>query len=113
MNPILQNQCPANVNISMRQNRPGRSALKWLILLGFMCSQFAYAGHQLSHGAEDPGEVCQICASFDRNDDALTEPALETPLTPNNNEKFAVLAGRSIVDPLPIYNARASPKLLK
>ena len=109
MDSILQNQRPNNVNTSVSKSRPGQSAFKWLILFGFLCAQFAYAGHQLAHGADDPGEVCQICSSFDRFDDGLTDLAPETPPAAALSGFLSVLSGVSVTDRLPIYNARASP----
>ena len=95
--------------VSARNLCSKNSVLKWLILIGLLWTQFAHASHQLTHGADELGEPCQICIGFDHFENALNEPvgAGTMPVAASvSSTCFAIL---EVADHLRVYSARASP----
>ena len=95
--------------ISARNLCSQNSLLKWLILIGLLWTQFAYASHQLTHGTDEPGEPCRICTTYDYSENALSErvcagtiPVAASVLP----TRFAIL---DATDHHRVYSARASP----
>ena len=97
------------MTIGVRNLRSEKSALKWLIVVGLLWSQFAYAGHQLTHGADEIGERCQICTGYDHFEDALSDAVCAATIPVAASvlpTRFAVLEA---AERLRAYSARASP----
>ena len=95
--------------VCVQNPRSGKSALKWLLLIGLLCAQFAYASHQLTHDAEELGESCQFCTGFEQFENALaddvsagTVPVGTIALRPRFNTLETSGCPR-------VYSARASP----
>ena len=106
----LQSFSTDRVTPSVRNPESEKSALKWLILIGLLCAQMAFASHQMAHDADDLGDTCQSCSGFERVEDgvsdtavAITFPAATTQLSPSP-------AGRDITSIPQVYSARASPE---
>lgn len=97
---------------SLHSLRSEKSALKCLILIGLLCAQFAYASHQMTHGTDEFGESCEICAGYEQFENALSNdlyaaliPAIGNALPPCP-AVFASTNGSRF------YSARASPQTL-
>ena len=94
----------------MRKDRLDHSVLKWLILVGLLWAQFAFAGHQLAHDADELGELCYICTSFDRFENALSDAGVADPIAAFANVLLPRFFNREVAGFLRVYSARASPQ---
>jgi len=97
------------VIVSARNLRSKSSVLKWLIVIGLLCIPFVYASHQLTHGTDELGEPCQICAVYDHFENALSEPACAGTIPVAASVLPTCFAMLEIADHLRVYSARASP----
>ena len=94
----------------MRNLRSEKSALKWLILIGLLWTQSAYASHQLTHGADELGKSCQICAGYEYFEKALSNADCASTIPATASALSTSFAIREIADHLRVYSARASPQ---
>ena len=92
-------------------SRPGseRSAIKWLIFIGLLWTQFAYSSHQLAHEAGDFDEACQMCSSFDRLDDPLSAEEIPGTVSEATYVTLPRVVDSDIAGVLQVFSARASP----
>ena len=95
---------------SVSNLRSEKSALKWLILIGFLWAQFAYAGHQLVHDADELGEPCQVCTGYEHFEDALSDAACEGMIPAAASPLPIWFVILEAADSLRFYSARASPQ---
>ena len=102
---------PNRVTRSVRKPDSERTALKWLILIGLLWAQFAYAGHQLAHDADDLGEPCQVCTGYGHFENALSDAVCaETVLATTTWAAPVRSVVPEVADRLRVYSARASPR---
>ena len=94
---------------STRNYRSEKSALKWLILIGLLSAQLAYADHQLKHGADELGEPCQVCTGYEHCENALSDAACETTIPASATALPTGFAVLEVTDRLRSYSARAPP----
>ena len=97
------------MNYDVRTTRPGRPAFKWLILLGLLWVQFAYADHRLSHDTVDLREPCQYCIGFDRFDDTAIDAVVVDETQVFLHSLSPCSASVSCKDHLQLFGARAPP----
>lgn len=95
---------------SVRNLRSGKSALKWLILIGLLWAQFAYSSHQLMHGTDELGEACQVCTGYEHFDNALNPAACEATIPAAASALPTSFEILEATDRLTFYSARASPQ---
>ena len=95
--------------VSARNLRSQNSLLKWLILIGLLWIPFAYASHQPTHGTDELGDPCQICAVYDHFEKALSEPVRAGTIPVAASVLPTCFAILEIADHLRVYSARASP----
>jgi hypothetical protein len=86
------------------------STFKWLILIGLLCAQIAYAGHQLSHDANDLGEQCQICTSYENFENGLSDAVCTGTMPVGTHALPTYINAREFADYQNAYGARAPPK---
>ena len=106
----MQSFSPDRVTPSAGNPDLEKSALKWLILMALLCAQMAFASHQLAHNADDLGDSCYSCSSFERLEDGVSDVVV--PITfPAATTALAVSpAGRDVTSIPQVYSARASPE---
>lgn len=95
---------------SARNLRSETSALKWLILIGLLCAQTAYAGHQIAHGIDELAETCQVCTGYEHFETALSDEVYASPLPATPGALSTCFAILEAVDRQRFYSARASPQ---
>ena len=99
-----------NVIFSVRQNRSSHSALKCLILIGFLWAQHAYGSHQLMHQDDEAGVSCQVCANYDKFENSLSDGVCAGISSVDVNPLPPYFAVGEIAGHRSVYSARASPK---
>ena len=101
---------PSLVVLSVRNLCSETFALKWLILIGLLWAQIAFAGHQLTHDADDLGEPCQTCTSYEQFENGLSDAVCAGPLPAGTHALPTCITAREVADRLCVYSARAPPQ---
>ena len=95
--------------VGVRNPGSGTSAFKWLILLGLLWAQVAYASHQLTHDIDELGESCRVCTGYNHFENALSDTVYAAPIPVDSSALSAPLAILPVAQRLNVYSARASP----
>ena len=95
--------------VSAHNTLSEKSALKWLIAIGLLWAQFAYADHQLAHEADSIDEPCQICATCEQLENALSDAVYVGALPAAAHNVPDLSGGDDVMSDPRVYGARASP----
>ena len=85
------------------------TAFKWLILIGLLWAQVAYASHQLTHEFDELGESCRICTGYDHFENAVSGAVCKAPIPVASSSLPTSFAILEVAERLNVYSARASP----
>ncbi len=95
--------------VSARNIASEASALKWLILIGLLWAQVAYASHQLTHDVDELGETCRICTGYHHFENALSDAVCAAPMPAVSSALPALFAIPTAPERPYVYGARAPP----
>ena len=92
-----------------RQRTSEKSAFKWLIFIGLLIAQFAYASHLPAHDIDELGEACQVCTSFQNFEDAVSDTGVSPAMPAASIALPFHFSEVEVAEYSRVFSARAPP----